>query len=86
MKITIFQKRPFDFQGTDGEQVKGVMYGCFNSENKPLEFSSKDETKKVYPGATSFDPKRCEELPIVARFFGGKVKWREDESVGIGEL
>ena len=86
MKITIFQKRPFDFQGSDGEQVKGIMYAGWNTENKPIEFSSKDETKRVYPTATSFDEKRSEDLPIVAKIFGGKVKWREDESFGIEEL
>lgn len=86
MKLTLFQKRAFSFVGGDGENVSGIMYAGWNEKGKAIEFSSKDENKKVYQTATEFDPKLSVDLPIVAKIFDGKVKWREDENVGVEDL
>lgn len=77
MKITLFQKREFEFAGKDGLPVTGIMYGGWSEDKRALEFSSQDNSKIIYPGALKYDPLHYEDVDVETRIFDGRVKFRE---------
>lgn len=76
MKLTIFTKRAYDFIGTDGGQVRGMMYGAFKPNGQAIEFSSKDPDKKIWDDI-EFNPEHVQEVNLRTKIFGGKVKFQE---------
>jgi len=79
-KITIVEKRPYDFKGKDGEQVTGNTYGGFLEDGEIINFSSKMNYDVVF--ATSYDSEQAIEVDIIISIFDGKVKYRDNASRG----
>jgi len=78
MKITIVSKREYSFVGKkDGAQVSGFMYGGFDEDNNPIEFSSQNSQHEV-SRATRYNPDKAVDVEIMTKFFNGKVTFREN--------
>lgn len=76
VKVTIAEKRPYNFIGTDGAKVSGFSYGAFLADGTVIVFTS----GKEYPvsGALMFDEGKAVDLDIRPKFWGGTVKYREN--------
>jgi len=75
MKITLIQKRAWKNNG-----YSGIGYAGFTESGDIIEFNSNNPgaiDHEVFPSATSFDPRRCEDIALGVKVYQGKVTRRE---------
>lgn len=64
-----------------GEEIKGRSYIGFLKNGTALKFTSQEEYV-VYTGEVEFDEARAVEIPLLTKFFGGKVSYQDGNSYG----
>lgn len=77
MKITLVTKREVDFEGQDGQNVKGFMYIGFLPDGRGIEFFSRD-THTVNEGLIGYEKSFVEDLVLVPKMGkNSRIKYSE---------
>lgn len=84
MLLCIIERREISFQGSDGGQIEGYMYGALTEDGKLLQFFSRDSSHEPNEKLLKFNRSEAVELNVSSRLGTDKHgnvkrKWREDE-------
>lgn len=64
-----------------GEEITGLSYVGFTETGQAIKFTSLEDYP-VHTGFVGFDAAKAVEIPILTKFFAGKVSYQDGNSYG----
>lgn len=64
-----------------GEDISGKSYIALTPTGTVIKFTSREE-ETIHTGEIVFDPEKAVEIPLLTKFFNGKISYQDGRSFG----